>query len=329
MNIQEAYKILDLATGTSPEDTKKKYRELTRKYHPDVNKDDGAEDKFKKINEAYQIVSTGKSTDKEDFVQQHNPFGGFSPFGKHRVIRAENIPLFIQIDFIESVLGCKKEINYQRKSKCQECDGQGEKKINNGCTTCSGQGQIVGRQGNVIFTRTCDKCWGRVEIASCAICNSSGMSDTTSSVSVTVPGGIVNGNTLRLSGMGHYVGNIMGNDTYTDVMLLISVSSMSDLSIQGIDVISPLSISLLEALQGTTKSIVTIDGEKDVAIQPLSKNREEVILPKLGVNRIGNHKVILSVSYPENDDMTDDLIKVLQGWGTYDPDNIDHMGEDA
>jgi len=316
MNTQEAYKILDLTSDTSPEDAKKRYRELTRKYHPDVNKEDGAEDKFKKINEAYQVVSTGKSTDREDVLPpQHNPFGGFpfgNPFGgQHRVIRAEHIDLRTQISFVESVLGCRKEINYHRKSKCTECDGQGEKKVNNGCTTCGGQGQIVGRQGNMIFTRTCDKCWGKTQTVSCVPCNATGMTDATSSVSVTVPGGVVNGNTLRLGGMGHYIGNIMGNDTFTDVMLYIRVLPMGNLSIQGMDVISPLSISLLEALQGVVKSVITIDGEKEVIIQSLSRNKDEVSLPRLGVNRTGSHKVVLDVSYPE--DIIPDLVEILQG----------------
>jgi molecular chaperone DnaJ len=316
MNLNEAYSILELSPGVSPEDAKKKYRELTKKYHPDVNKEEGAEDKFKRINEAYQVVSTGKSTDKEDFIpQQHNPFGGFNPFGNpfggtHRVIRAENIDLFTQISFVESVLGCKKEITYQRKNKCQECDGQGDKKINNGCDKCGGQGQIVGKQGNMIFTRTCDKCWGRTQTIACTACINTGVIDTTSSVSVTIPGGVVNGNILRLGGMGNYIGNIMGSDTNTDVMLHITVTPNDTLSIQGMDVISSINISLLEAIIGTKSVVATIDGEKEIIIPRLTKNKDEVIIPNLGVSRIGSQKVILHVEYPED---TEELVKVLLG----------------
>ena len=69
MNLKEAYSILEIPQGTPPEDAKKKYRELTKKYHPDINKDAGAEDKFKKINEAYQVVSSGKSNDRAEQPQ--------------------------------------------------------------------------------------------------------------------------------------------------------------------------------------------------------------------------------------------------------------------
>lgn len=325
MNLQEAYTILDIPPGTSPEEAKKKYRELTKKFHPDVNKEEGAEDKFKKINEAYKCVSEGKGTDREEFVPPHNPFnpfGGFSPFGQqvHRTFRADHINLNATISFKESVLGCKRELQFTRNGKCQNCDGQGAVKINNGCERCGGQGQIMNRQGNMLFTRTCDKCFGRSQTIPCSPCGGKCYVEATVSVSVTIPGGITNGNILKLSGMGNFVGNIMNMDQFTDTLLLIIVDKDLELSISGMDVISDIKISLLEALQGSNKTVKTIEGEKEINISPLSKNKEEIILPSLGVNGIGAHRVILNVEYPED---VSNLINVLNGYSTYDPDMID------
>ena len=73
MNLKEAYKILEIPQTATPEEAKKKYRELAKEFHPDVNKDAGAEAKFKKINEAYQVVSSGKGTDREDHIGNLRP----------------------------------------------------------------------------------------------------------------------------------------------------------------------------------------------------------------------------------------------------------------
>src|SRR5574338_123111 len=107
MNLKEAYSILEIPSTSTPEEAKKKYRELTKMYHPDINKEAGAEDKFKKINEAYQVVSSGKSTDREDVMRQarRDPF---NPFGRHVSFEAENIVRETRISFKDSVFGTKK-----------------------------------------------------------------------------------------------------------------------------------------------------------------------------------------------------------------------------
>src|ERR1700686_4748426 len=114
MNLQEAYKILDIPQTSTPEEAKKQYRKLAAKLHPDVNKEEGAEDKFKKVNEAYQIVSSGKSTDKEEVSWQSviNNMGGFgfNPFAKQKQYNGSPIITNINLSFTESILGCQKEI---------------------------------------------------------------------------------------------------------------------------------------------------------------------------------------------------------------------------
>ncbi len=302
MNVKEAYATLELAQGASPEEAKKKYRELTKKYHPDVNKEAGAEDKFKKINEAYQIVQSGKGTDPENRMH----YGGFH---RQQVVQLENVELNLTISFKESVLGCKKEVKYSRQAKCQGCGGTGEIKLNNGCKKCGGKGQVIIKQGQMVMVSTCDECYGRSNAESCKTCNGNGVNHTDVSVHVAVPAGIQNGNTLRLQGMGNYAGSFMGfADQHTDAYCHITVIPETGLNIEGQSVVSHVTIPLLDALRGCKRKVKTIHGEKEIQIKPQSRNCDEVIIPHHGVSGAGDQRVILDVQYPKN---TDKLIGVL------------------
>ena len=116
MKLAEAYNILGLAPGATPEEVKKQYRKLTKEFHPDINKDPGAEDKFKKINEANQVITTGKSTDPmSGGAPAGNPFSG-NPFGRQTAfIEVEHVEIYTTISFTDSVLGTKKELKFTRK----------------------------------------------------------------------------------------------------------------------------------------------------------------------------------------------------------------------
>lgn len=302
MNLKDAYSILEIPQGTSPEEAKKKYRELTKKFHPDINKAPDAEAKFKKINEAYQVVSTGKSTDRElRAARQQHPFG-------RQFVQLEPINLSTTISFKESVLGCSKELKFNRTAKCKPCNGNGETAVNNGCPKCGGQGQVIARHGNMIVVQTCDKCFGKTDVVDCAACSGKGLVQTEASVSVTIPAGRQNGDTLRLLGMGHYSGNFGPMEQYSDAFLRINVTPEPGLSLDGTNVVTTLQISLLEALQGCRKTVNTIDGYQGIEVKSLSRNKEEVIIPKMGVNRFGDQRVILDVKYPDD---PVDLINVL------------------
>ncbi len=317
MNLNKARSILNVSETDSPDEIKKKYKQLCKQYHPDINKDPGAEAKFKEVGEAYQVVSSGKSTDHEDRFQHHeggfNPFEGgfnpFNPFGKQVIHEAENIDLYTTISFAESVLGCKKDLQFTRNIKCKDCNGQGESNINNGCEKCHGSGQITGRQGHMMFIRTCDKCGGRTQSKPCTTCHTKGTLSADTSINVSVPGGVQNGNILRIGGMGHFSGSFGPMDQNSDVHLHISVTPTPGLMLENQHVISNLDISLLEALTGCNKTVSTVLGDKEINIKKLSKNKDEVIINNHGVNRRGHQKVILNIIYPNN---VDNIISILQ-----------------
>jgi molecular chaperone DnaJ len=298
VKVKEAYDTLELSLGASPEEVKKKYRELTKKYHPDVNKDPDAEAHFKKINEAHQVIQTGKSTDLED---RHSSTYA-SPFHRQQqVIRLENVDLSLTVSFKESVLGCKKEVKYSRQAKCHQCDGAGDVRTNNGCKKCGGKGQTVTRQNGMVMITTCTDCFGRSELLECTLCKARGTIHTDVSVHVSVPAGVSDGSTLRLQGMGNYAGSFMGSfDQYTDAFCHITVIPEPGLSIDGKSVVSRLTISLLDALQGCQRTVKTIHGDKGIQINPSSKNGQEVIIPHYGVGGTGSQRVILDVDYPSD-----------------------------
>lgn len=307
MNLKEAYSILELPSSATPDEAKKKYRELTKKFHPDINKEPGAEDKFKKINEAYQVVSSGKSTDRQDLdwdMQDipFDPFGGFNSFfmNKNVAHKATNVDLNTRISFKDSVLGCKKELKFSRNIKCKDCNGNGKTSGPNGCTACNGKGQTFTRQGNTVFVTTCQKCHGKVKTEPCNTCQATGLLKTESAISVSIQGGIQNGDVLRINGMGNFVTAAGPFDKYTDAHLRVIVDQENGLKLDGQHVVSELEISLLDALKGCNKSVNTILGLQDIEIKPQSHNKDEVLIPKLGVNGIGNQRVILKVKYPND-----------------------------
>lgn len=309
MNFKEACSILGVASDATADTAKAKYKELAKKLHPDVNKEPGAEDKFKKVNEAYTRFQEG---DKPEPVVQNRWPGGVhvqSPFGRQVFHEPENIDLYETISFKESVLGVKKEIKFSRQAKCGTCNGLGEAPKDNGCKNCGGRGQVTGRRGNMIFVTTCSQCQGRVKMETCKECKGRGTLHTDVSVHVSVPAGIQDGNILRLQGMGSFMGSMIGMDQYTDAFLHIRVVPVLGLHIEGRDVVTTLKVTLLEALIGCDKDVKTYDGQKDVQVPALSKNKDEILIHKMGVGGEGNQRVILEVSYPKD---TSKLVKALK-----------------
>jgi molecular chaperone DnaJ len=309
MRLSEAYSILEVPENTSLSDVKKKYRDLSKKYHPDVNKEPGSEDKFKKINEAYARIQKGGSDEPAFNPMQgfhgFNPFDHFNmhPFANQNVSQTrsvDNIIIETTITFAESVLGVKKDLSFNRENKCADCNGNGKTVISNGCDKCGGKGQISSQQGNMLFVQTCNKCFGRTQSKSCTTCNELGYVNTTTAVSVNIPGGVSDKNILRLSGMGNFAGQFMSMDQFSDVHLVINVIKDENLKLENNIVIYNLNISLLEAIRGCTKSVPTVLGQTSINIKPLSKNNDEFIISRMGINRLGDQKVILNVEYPKD-----------------------------
>lgn len=310
MKLSEAYITLELPTTATPEEAKKRFKKLAGKFHPDINKSPDAEAKFKRINEAYQIIESGNDTEPQQAPDWNSHFrnagqDSFATFFRNANKRqhfAANIEIQATISFRDSAQGCKKEIAYSRQTKCPHCQGSGNKPINNGCKKCGGKGQVTTRSQGSIFIQTCPDCGGKSQTSPCNDCNSAGVLNADMSVNVSIPAGIIDGNILRIQGKGNFAGSLMGlQDQYSDVFLHLKVTPDPDMSLVNGNVVSQLNISLLDALQGCSKNIRTIDGDKTVQVEKTTKNKDEIILSVGDHNKI-KHRIIVNVSYPTNID---------------------------
>ncbi len=314
MKLQEAFKILGVSPSISDDDLKKKWRSLAKEFHPDVNKDHP--DKLKQINEAYQFIKNHKENpvvenpfDINDIMSNFQGFSGFRQQQGPPPRRVEHIHIEQEISFEESVLGVEREIEVDRELKCETCNGQGFKLKKNDCRQCDGFGHSSRRQGNVVYNTLCSQCKGQSTKEECLKCNKKTYINTKSKMKVKIPAGVCDTNIIQLQGAGHYANHSIFGDAHSNILINIKVKNDTKLKLDGNDVIYSLDISLLEALEGCSKTVPSIKGEQNIEVPPSSKNSDEVIIKNLGVNLEGNERVILNVNYPENKEK---LISVLK-----------------
>jgi molecular chaperone DnaJ len=321
MRRDEAFKILELSPDVSEDEIKKKFKQLAKTYHPDINKNSDAEEKFKKVNEAYSVIKKGEDEHSSSSPFSWSSSGSFDPFNMNFVnvdfqsskqINADDVYNEVNIIFAESVLGCEKNLSYKRTIKCDACNGNGAIKENNGCNSCNSLGRTVRRQGNMLITSICTSCLGKIKTKPCQSCSTNGFIHSELSISIKIPPGIKNNNVLRLQNMGNYCGSVfMGSNEYTSCYVTCHVEHDDELSLVNNDVVSNKNISLLEALSGCAKKVKTINGEQEINIPPMFKNKDEIILPKLGIAGIGSQRIIINIEYPDKD-VTKKIIKILE-----------------
>lgn len=310
MKLNEAYETLNLNENSSDEEIKKKYRELSKKYHPDICKEPNAQEKMKNINEAYNIL-TGKTQPEQSPIYSDIPnindifssMGINFPFNQgfnnnfNKKFYEPDVRFDANITFEQSILGTKTNLNYEVKDKCTSCNGNGHTRTNN-CTSCNGIGVKIKKMNNVVVQTQCEVCNGRVTFNKCknTKCDN-GYINSKRSINVKIPEGVVNDSILRVSNCGNYNSHF---DSYGDLFLHIKVKENKEYKlINNKDVSSELTISLMEAVRGTTKKINTVHGEKEIKINKLTKNNDKVILDNCGVlSRNGSHIVNININYP-------------------------------
>ena len=328
---RDYYEILGVGKNATDEEIKKAFRKLALEFHPDRNKSKGAEDKFKEINEAYQVLSDAekrKSYDQfghdgikanfQDFDFQN--FGGFGDifdafFGGSQSSsrprrKGRDLHKSINISFKESAFGVEKDISVERIGGCADCGGSGAKDDNSftKCLNCNGNGQIKRVQktifGQFAQSAVCQDCSGkgRKITQNCLICNGKGSNLEKKTISVKVPQGVSSGDTIKLSGEGEYAGSDSING---DVYLKINVSEHEFFSRKGRDVILNIELDIFQAILGDNLEIPTLDEEAKLTISPGTQNGEKILIKGKGFTDVGgsvrgNQINIIQVKIPKD-----------------------------
>ncbi|HIT44355.1 TPA: molecular chaperone DnaJ [Candidatus Avacholeplasma faecigallinarum] len=297
---RDYYEVLGLQKGASQEEIKKAYRQLAKKYHPDINKEPGAEEKFKEINEAYDTLSDEQKKARYDQFGHEDPtqgfgggqgfsggFGGFGGFddiinsffgGRARSSSSQTEPRQgadvekqMNITFEEAVYGCKKRVRLSVDEECMQCGGTGaySKDDIKVCPKCKGQGRVLIRQQTIFGTSTvqttCPDCNGKGKIVTkkCEACNGKGRVRRTKDVEITIPAGIQTGMTLRMEGYGEsgYNGGPSG-----DLYISFICGEHKNFVRDGQNIILEIPISFTQAALGDTIDVPTIDGNVSLKI---------------------------------------------------------------
>jgi molecular chaperone DnaJ len=323
---QDYYEVLGVPRQASDEAIKRAFRKLAFQYHPDRNKDPGAEEKFKEINEAYQVLSDPEKRRRYDHYGRvdieggfpdfgfgglgdvfESFFGGFgTPFGRttqNVPQKGDSLQSHLTLSFKEAVFGCSKEVEIQRIEFCPSCHGIGSEPGTNPetCPDCQGTGQVRRIQQSIFgrFTHitTCSRCGGNGTVISnpCSQCRGRGRIKVKRRIKVDVPAGVDDGQQLRLDGEGN--AGLYGGSP-GDLYILFSVKPHNLFQRDGSDILYELSINFAQAALGDEIRVPSLDGRIDLKIPPGTRGGEIFRLKGKGIPHIdgkGRGNVLVKV----------------------------------
>ena len=333
---QDYYTLLGVARNASEEDIRRAFRRKAMEYHPDRNKNPDAEEKFKEINEAYQVLSDSKKRVQYDRFGKAgvsggaqgagSPFDGFEGFGGFGDIfdsffggastrvgrqprRGGDLQQQVTLTFEESVFGASREIEINRLEMCHHCSGAGNEPGTtvDTCTDCRGSGQVRRSQRSVFgqFTQVapCHSCRGQGSIINspCTVCRGAGRERRKRKIEVKIPSGIDHGMQVRINGEGD-VGSDGGGSG--NLYVAVAVQEHNLFQRDGTDIVYTLPLNVAEAALGVEKSIPTVDGfDEELKLpqgtQPGAEFRiRNKGIPHLHSNRRGDMRVYADVRIP-------------------------------
>lgn len=324
---RDYYEVLGVSKSASDSELKSAYRKLAKKYHPDMNPGDKeAEAKFKEASEAYSVLSdpdkrrqydqfghaafeggAGGGAGGFDFNGMDmgdifgDIFGDFFGGGRSRAqnngpMKGQNLHHTIRITFEEACFGTEKELDLPLQDECESCHGTGAKAgtTPETCSKCGGKGQVVYTQqslfGMVRNVQTCPACRGTGKIIrdKCPDCHGSGYITRKRKISVTVPAGIDNGQSIRIREKGDPGVN---GGPRGDLLVEVAVSRHPIFQRQGIDIYSSAPITFAQAALGGDVRIKTVDGEVEYTVKPGTQTDTRIRLRGKGVPSLRNKSI--------------------------------------
>lgn len=318
MSKRDYYDVLGIKKDASSDEIKKAYRNLARQYHPDVNKEANAEDKFKEIKEAYDVLGDEGTRSRYDRFGHEDPQAGFGSagggshdFGDFGDIfdmffgsgggkksrnpnaprRGSDLKYTMTIEFKEAVFGKETDISIPREETCDTCHGTGAKPGTKAdtCTVCKGTGQeeIVQNTpfGRMVNRKTCSTCNGKGKIIKqkCTECHGIGRIRKRKKIHINIPAGVDDGTQLKVSGEGE--AGINGGPS-GDLYVVLRVKEHEFFKRDGDNIYCEFLISFAQAALGDEIEVPTIDGKVKLKIPEGTQSETNFRLKGKGVPRI-------------------------------------------
>lgn len=351
MSDRDYYDVLGVSKSASADDIKKAYRRLAMKYHPDRNNGNKeAEERFKEVGEAYQVLGDEKKRAAYDqfgkagvngqgsggFGGFSEGFGGFSNMGDlgdifneffggaqrreagNRPQKGSDLRYDMTITLEEAAKGVTKEIRVPTWEKCDKCDGTGSKSKSapKTCPHCAGRGFVQMRQGFFAVQQTCPHCQGSGKIIEdpCPACSGTGLKKSMHTLEVRIPAGISSGQRVRVPGQGEPGAN---HGPAGDLYVEVNVRPHDIFERDGSDLHVELPVSFVTAALGGDVAVPLLDGETKIAIPEGTQNGKLLRLKGKGVmglrtGKPGDLYIHVFVETPVN--LTDDQKDILRSF---------------
>jgi molecular chaperone DnaJ len=338
---RDYYELLGIERGADEGEIKRAFRRLARELHPDVSEAPDAEERFKEVVEAYEVLSNPETRELYDryghaglrgggFQPGHFDFSSlsdlFSAFfgddllGGRTRSRGADLTAVVEIELTDAATGTTRDVPFDVAVMCSHCGGNGAEPGTNvvTCETCAGMGRVqqVSRSvfGEFVRTSTCPTCGGtgrRIEVP-CTVCEGLGRVLEERTLSVTVPPGIHDGQRIRLSGEGH-VGALGGRSG--DLFVLVRVAPDERFVREGDDIFSTVDLTVTQAALGAEVAVPTLEGDVALGFEPGTQPGEIRVLRGRGMPVLqgfgrGDHRVLVNVRVPRR--LTDEQRRLFE-----------------
>ncbi len=337
MTNKDYYEILGVSREASKDEIKSAFRKKARQYHPDVNKEPDAEEKFKELGQAYEVLMDDEKRSlydrygaeglKNAGYDFHGPFdfgfgdlseilnsffgGGFGGAAQnpHAPMRGSDLRLDFQVEFVEAVFGIERNLDINHLEPCDKCGGRGMEPGSSPatCHTCMGTGQVQQTTQTILghFTQiaTCPTCRGTGRIISnpCKKCYGEGRVRVSKVINVKIPPGVDNGTKLRVSGEGDSGKN---GGPPGDLYVVLYVKPHKLFKRDGVNIYMEKAITFSQAALGDTIEVETVDGKKELKVSPGTQTGTVLNIRGAGVpylnmpSRRGDQYIKLNVKTP-------------------------------